>query len=128
MSRDNSHRTASQNSLLRWGYRAGVPANVSTAWGCRAIVDTDGHIDVPEDRQEAIGPHVDALLDYLNNHVRGAWRRRASELLRGDGMRTNSGAELILHHDGLVMIKGKTIANGGYLYVCAYLLTEQDEG
>lgn len=128
MSHDNTHRTASQGAALTWGYQAGVPVNVSTAWGCRAIVDTDGYIDVPEDRQDAIGPHVDALLDHLNNHVRGAWRRRASELLNGEGMRTNAGAELTLHDDGLVMIKGKTIAKGGYLYVCAYLLTEHDEG
>ncbi|TDQ01269.1 hypothetical protein [Labedaea rhizosphaerae] len=113
---------------LAWGYQAGVPAGTTTAWGCRAIVDASGHLDVPPDRQSAVGPRTDALLDHLHHHVRGAWRERAAELLRNGVMNTRTATELVLYQDGVVMIKGNTKGSGGYLYVCAYLLTEEDEG
>lgn len=114
--------------MLTFGYNAGLPAGTATAWGCRAIIDPDGHVDVPHDRQEAVGPRTDALLDHLNYHVRGAWRDRATELLRNGVMTLANPAEFVLYEDGLVMIKGNTKGSHGYLYVCAYLLNEGEEG
>lgn len=115
--------------MLAFGYNAGLPAGTTTAWGCRAIIDQiTGSVDVPPDRQSAVGPRMDALLDHLNHHVRGAWQDGASELLRSGQMNTRRMEELVLYTDGLVIIKGNTNASAGYLYVCAYLLTEDDEG
>jgi len=94
--------------MLRYGYNRGLPEGTETAWGCRAIVD-------------ATGPHMDALLDHLNHHVRGAWRERAAELLRNDVMHTRRAGEFTLYEDSTVVIKGNTNASYGYLHVCAYL-------
>lgn len=113
---------------LTFGYNRGLPPGTATAWGCRAIIDQDGLVDVSPDRQSAAGPRVDALLDHLNHHVRGAWRERAAELLRNGVMSTRTAAEFVLYQDFKVMIKGDTNASAGYLYVCAYLLTEEDAG
>jgi hypothetical protein len=112
---------------LTFGYNRGLPPGTATAWGCRAIIDQGGLVDVPPDRQSAAGPRVDALLDHLNHHIRGAWRERAAELLRNGVMSTRTAAEFVLYQDGKVMIKGDTNASAGYLYVCAYLLAEEDE-
>jgi hypothetical protein len=115
--------------MLAFGYNTGLPASTTTAWGCRAIIDQiTGSVDVPPDRQSAVGPRIDTLLHHLNHHVQGAWRDRAGELLRSGQMHTRQAAELVLYNDGLVLIKGNTRASAGYLYVCAYLLTESDEG
>jgi hypothetical protein len=115
-------------AVLTFGYNRGLPPGTATAWGCRAIIDQGGLVDVPPDRQSAAGPRVDTLLDHLNQHVRGAWRERAAELLRNGVMSTRTAAEFVLYQDSKVMIKGDTNASAGYLYVCAYLLTEEDEG
>lgn len=113
--------------MLSFGYNAGLPEGKATAWGCRAIVDSTGHVDVPPDRQSAIGPRADELLDHLNSHVRGAWRERAAELLRNGVMNGGNSAEFLLYDDPVVMVKGNTNASHGYLYVCAYLLDEDGE-
>ena len=115
--------------MLEFGYNAGVPAGTTTAWGCRAIIDEiTGSVDVVPDRQSAVGPRVDALLDHLNQRVRGAWCDRAGEFLRTGQLNTRIATELVLYDDGIVMIKGNTRASAGYLYVCAFLLTEADGG
>jgi hypothetical protein len=108
--------------MLRYGYHRGLPPGTETAWGCRTIVDQSGRLDVPPDRQGATGPHVDALLDHLNHHVRGAWHERAAELLRNGVMYTRRAGEFTLYRDSTVVIKGNTNASAGYLYVCSYLL------
>jgi hypothetical protein len=115
--------------MLAFGYNAGLPAGTTTAWGCRAIVDwMTRSVDMLPDRQSAVGPRVDALLEHLNNQVRGAWLDRARELLRTGELNTRRANDLVLYHDGLVIIRGNTNGSAGYLYVCAYLLTEDDEG
>jgi hypothetical protein len=115
--------------MLAFGYNAGLPAGTTTAWGCRAIIHQNtGSVDVPPDRQSAVGPRVDALFDHLNHHVQSAWQDRVGELLRSGEMNTRHAEEFVLYSDGLVIIKGNTNASAGYLYVCAYLLTEDDEG
>ena len=114
--------------MLAFGYNAGLPAGVSTAWGCRAIIhQITGSIDVPPDRHSAVGPHKQALLDHLNQHVGDAWEQRAGELLRSGQMHTRRAQEFVLHTDDQVIIKGNTQASAGYLYVCAYLRAEADQ-
>jgi hypothetical protein len=113
--------------MLQFGYNGGLPQGTSTAWGCRAIVDVEGRVDVPPDRQHGVGPRIDVLLDYLNNHVRGVWRERAAELLRAGVLNPRGPSAVVLYHDDRIMIKGNTQSSGGYLYVCAYLLDEGTE-
>lgn len=113
--------------VLRYGYNAGLPAGIATAWGCRATIDPDGRVTVVHDRQQTVGPRADALLDHLHHHVNGAWCDRAAELQRNSVMTPANAAELVLYQDSVVMIKGNTNGSHGYLYVCAYLVEGDEE-
>jgi len=107
---------------LGFGYNQGLPEGVKAAWGCRAIVNQDGLVDVVYNRQDADGSDEEraALLDYLNTTVKGAWVERARELLRSYEMRTREAQEFVLFEDDVIVVKGNTNASAGYLYVCAY--------
>lgn len=107
--------------MLTFGYKRGVPPHVGTAWGCRALVEQSGMVDVLWDRVDLAGPDQVQLAEHLNHHVGAAWRERASELLRAQVMRTNRDQEFVLYEDPVVVIKGNTQGSHGYLYVCAYL-------
>jgi hypothetical protein len=111
--------------MLTFGYNRGLPHGATTAWGCRAIVDPNGHLDVPPDRQAATGPRVNQLLEHLNAIVRGAWRDRAHELIVRGVMHPRHDGEFVLFQNNTVVIKGNTQRSGGYLYVCAYFRDEE---
>lgn len=112
--------------MLKFGYNHGLPAGAETGWGCRAIVGQDGYVDVVPDRVDAVGPDgpLQELLTHLTGYVGGAWRERASELLRTGVMNTRQAAEFVLYQDSTVLIKGNTQGSGGYLYVCAFLIED----
>lgn len=113
--------------MLRHGYNRGLPAGTDTAWGCRAVVDQDGLVDVPPDRTDLVGPHRGQLADHLGGHVGAVWRDRASELLRTGVMHPRRAGEFVLYKDRTVVIKGNTLASDGHLYVCAYLIPHANE-
>ncbi|GAB3467199.1 hypothetical protein [Actinophytocola sediminis] len=106
--------------MLDIGYKRGVPVSVDTAWGCRAIVEQNGYVDVLWDREDLVGPHSAELADHLINYVRAVWCDSASLLLRNHVMRVDRDHEFVLYDDSTVVIKGNTLASHGYLYVCAY--------
>lgn len=107
--------------MLNFGYKRGVPPSVDTAWGCRALVEQSGMVDVLWDRVDLVGPDQTQLIEHLNHHVGSAWCERASELLRNRIMRTDRDQEFVLYEDSTVVIKGNTQRSHGYLYACAYL-------
>jgi hypothetical protein len=108
--------------MLRFGYNTGLLNGTQTAWGCRAIMNQDGMMDQVLNRQDTIGPDSPcrALLSYLNEHVGGAWRERASELPRTGVMNTRAAGEFTLSEDSHVVVKGNTNGSASYLHVCAY--------
>lgn len=106
--------------MLTFGYTRGVPTHVGTAWGCRAIVEQSGMLDVLWDRIALAGPDQVQLAEHLNQHLDTACAR-ASELLRTQVMRTDRDQEFVLYEDPSVVIKGNTQRSHGYLYLCAYL-------
>lgn len=112
--------------MLSFSYPRGVPPHVCTAWGCRALVEQSGMVDVLWDRVDLAGPDQVQLAEHLNHHVGAAWCERASELLRTKVMRTDRDQEFVLYEDPVVVIKGNTQRSHGYLYVCAYLHSRCD--
>jgi hypothetical protein len=106
--------------MLEFGYKRGVPPSIDTAWGCRAIVEQNGYVDVLWDRVDLVGPDRARLAEHLTHHVGAAWCDSASLLLRNGVLRVDRDREFVLYKDVHVVIKGNTLGSHGYLYVCAY--------
>jgi hypothetical protein len=110
--------------VLRFGYNRGLPEGVQAAWGCRAIADESGQVDVVWDRTSTFGaePHITMLLEHLQSlPTQGGWQDIARMLLRSGQLSTREDREVMLHEDDVVVIKANPQASHGYLYVCAYL-------
>lgn len=107
---------------LRFGYNAGLPEEVTVAWGARAILTPDHRVDLVHDRQSTIGSHpeIAALTDTLDAHVTTRWTSAASALLAAGVMHPRSREEFVLTRTDGVIVKANTLGSGGYLYVCAY--------
>lgn len=107
--------------MLRFGYTRGLPEEVGTAWGCRAVVTDDGTVHVVLDRISAFGPQINRLREHLDRlPFHRSWQSRAGELLRAGMMDTRVDEEFVLYADDVVMVRGNTQASAGHLYVCAY--------
>ncbi len=106
---------------LSFGYNKGVPDSTDTAWGCRAIFDR-GYVDIPGDRQEAVGPRTKELMNYLNDNFNlGALRDQVREQVHADYPGMPQGYdEYVLFEDKNVIVKCNTQRSFGYLYICAY--------
>lgn len=102
--------------MLQWGYSDGIPAGVTTAWGCRAIFRY-GNTDVLHDRQSVAGKRED--IDAMGVEVKACWKKwqdAAREQYHAGKLGEDDVATL-LETDTLVI---KARAAGGYLYVVAY--------
>lgn len=106
---------------LAWGYNPGLPTDVGTAWGCRAIADRDGTVDLVHDRTDEFGPNTKQLRAALIEHLPNAIDE-ARRLLLAGVMRPNTAAEFTLHEDSALVVKANTLGSYGYLYLCAYLV------
>ncbi len=106
---------------LEFGYRPGLPAGRTVAWGARLIVTQSGDVDLVHDRQDAIGPDEPRarLVAHLNALNPGL-RQLISNLLRSGAMHTRVAQEFAVHEDDVVLIKANTNASAGYCYVVAY--------
>jgi hypothetical protein len=106
---------------LEFGYRRGLPAGRTVAWGARLIVTQAGDVDLIHDRQDAIGAEepLDRLLAHLNGLDTGL-RQLIAALLRSGDMQTRVAQELVVHQDDVIVIKANTNASAGYCYVVAY--------
>ena len=103
---------------LKFGYNKGLPADVTTAWGCRAIVHDEG-IDVPADRESGFGDWR-TLLGYLDHHDGGEWLARVERKFASGELTISEDTEVMLFEDDRAVIKANPQRSGGYLYVCAY--------
>lgn len=107
---------------LEFGYDAGLPEDVTVAWGACTIVTQSGFVDIVHDRQGTFGGKAAtrALLATLNENVNRRWIGAATALLAAGIMRTREAGEFILTRTDGVIVKANTKGSGGYLYVCAY--------
>jgi hypothetical protein len=114
--------TANRATRLGYGYNPGLPENVSAAWGARAIITSEGGIDLVHDRQSVIGPVGLGLkiTSALDTGVADRWMGAATALLAAGVMSPRQPAEFVLARLDGVIVKGNTLGSGGYLYVCAY--------
>jgi hypothetical protein len=106
-------------------YRRGLPdVAVTAAWGCRAIVNSGGMVDVLPDRQGCFGDEqaVTELIEQLNTGGLGdRWRAEASRLLVDGTLRGDTGREVELLDEDGVRVVANTNGSAGYLYVIAYV-------
>jgi hypothetical protein len=111
-----------KRTQLSFGYNKGVPDGILTAWGCRAVISSDNHIDIVWDRTSVAGPDgdVNLLLECLEAIDR-RWQDTASHLLATGQMSARDSREHVLYDDGFLVVKANTNASSGYLYACAYL-------
>jgi hypothetical protein len=102
---------------LAWGYNAGLPERFVAAWGCRAIYNDDGLIDIVPDSQDWLGRDADrkVLLAVLR---RSGWQ--ATVRNRIPKLQPDVVEEFVAYDDGAVVVKVNTNASYGYLYVVAY--------
>lgn len=103
-----------------WGYAAGLPGNTATAWGCRAIVNQAGLVDVLADRVSSYGPHIKTLNKRLMAGGQQAWVEAARRLLTDGTLVVSEDREHVLYEDDDIVIKCNTLGSGEYLHVCAY--------
>lgn len=108
--------------MLRFGYNVGLPDGVKAAWGCRAIADAHGNVDVVWDRVDAFGDDEakEALLTHLRDVAGTEPFDNASALLKTYAITGREAREVVLYEDDTVIVKGNTNASHGYLYACAY--------
>lgn len=97
---------------LKFGYNAGLPDGVTSAWGARLIYPND----LLWDRQDAFGNDKVALQEWLNS---GPLKSALEDVRSKVGRDENR--QVVLYEDE----RGRIVANPngsyGYLYVCAYL-------
>ncbi|WP_027944044.1 hypothetical protein [Amycolatopsis taiwanensis] len=105
---------------LKFGYNKGLPPDVTTAWGCRAVVHPDGFgLDVPPDRESGFGDwHT--LIGYLRDHDGEGWISKATMMFASGELSVRSGTEVVLFENDRAVIKANPQRSHGYLYVCAY--------
>src|SRR5262245_26411964 len=103
---------------LAFGLNAAVPPEAAAAWGCRAIVRQDGHVDVVPDRQDLTGdPDTKALLQtWLNlgeptDRPFCRWQRKAADMLKMRAMQTRTAGQFTLYQDQYGIIVGNTNAS-----------------
>lgn len=111
-----------QRPQLAYGYSRGLPDDVTTAWGCRAVLTAANSVDIVWDRTSEVGHPGDLnrLVECLDS-VAQTWLDKASELLTLGRMSPRDSREHVLFDDGFLVVKANTNASSGYLYVCAYL-------
>lgn len=114
-----------QIDTLAWGHRGGsVPAELTAAWGGRAIVTADGLFDLPFDRTDCIGEQDDRirLLDYMGAvYSPDTMRRDVAGRLTSRNIDTRSDAEVILFDDEVLRVVGSARSSAGYFYITAYM-------
>lgn len=106
------------------------------AWKGRLIITQDGHVDLPPDRQEIVGP-TDSddrrkFIDLLNDAMpQDMLFGIIKEKLRSGEIRTREAGDVVLFdddHEGTHwLIQGNTNASAGYFYVEARIVAEPAE-
>jgi|PlaIllAssembly_1097288.scaffolds.fasta_scaffold00276_10 hypothetical protein len=104
---------------LEFGLSAAVPEGASAAWGCRAIVTQDGHVDIPPDRMCAMGDLE--FLDVLSKRFpMKELRAHLTDALRSRQMLTREAKDIVLFTDEMVTVVANSNASAGYVYVAAF--------
>lgn len=113
---------------LTFGYNAALPANVTVAWGARAILEKDGFLDYVWDRKSTFGSKDDIkdLCKHLDDsQALVIVRQRVKELVKKGELNRNEDKDFVLYDDGDVIVRGNPAASDGYLKLCAYWKKEE---
>jgi len=107
---------------LPFGLSEAVPADVDVAWGARFIINMNGHVDLPPDRQGCAGDgDRDDLLDRMAHACPPAelFALIRDRILDGT-INTTSMLDTVLVDDLGIKIVANPMGSGGYLYVAAF--------
>lgn len=99
----------------------------ATTWNARAITGY-GSVDLVPDRQEAKGPHKDALIARLNDGVLHQALHEAATRLKNGQMSPAREGTHVLYSDVRFEVRGNTNGSYGYLYLCAFDKSEVING
>jgi hypothetical protein len=106
-------------SRLKWGLAYAVPPEATGAWGCRAIISQDGHVDLVPDRTDQTGEEI--ILDILTREYNpSTLREDLAAKLRAHKILTTRRGRFTLHKSRLLAVLGDTNGSGGYCYLCAW--------
>jgi hypothetical protein len=115
---------------LPFGLSEAVPAGADIAWGARFIINMDGHVDLPPDRQGFAGDGdrgnlIDKMQEAcpLNDLM-----SLISELILEGSINTRVTESHLLVNTGVICIVGDTKASAGYFYVAAFLGASLNDG
>jgi hypothetical protein len=107
---------------LQWGLPDAVPPDATGAWGCRAIVTQDGHVDLLPDRADQRGSAV--ICDLLDSQFPPAKLTESlAVLLRSGQMSTRRRERFELYESATLTVAADTFASAGYCYVAAWTTT-----
>ncbi len=103
---------------LQWGLAYAVPPEATGAWGCRAIIDQNGHVDLVPDRTDQTGEEI--IFDLLTREFPfGKLRETLGGLLRTHQVRTTHAGRFKLYESPRLTVMGDTNGSGGYAYLAA---------
>lgn len=106
------------SARLKFGYNRGLPADVATAWGCRAVVQ-QGQVDYPVDRESGFGDWK-SLVEYVLFERHGSCLVEAERLFVSGELTTKEDREVVLFDDDRAVVKANPQRSHGFLYICAY--------
>lgn len=105
---------------LAYGLRDAVPDTAIAAWGARAIIGQDGHVDIPFDRQDMVGDST-AMRFALEAIPPGRLREIIQSKLANREILTREAERVTLFDNGQITVVANSNASAGYLYIAAYL-------
>jgi hypothetical protein len=112
---------------LQWGLADAVPPDATGAWGCRAIVTQDGHIDLVPDRAGQQGTTlIYHLLDTQFPIIR--LTGDLARLLRSGQMSTRRREQFELYKSATLTVAADTLASAGYCYIAAWTTVPAPDG
>ena len=106
---------------LQWGLAGAVPPDATGAWGCRAIVTQDGHVNLVPDRT---GQQGSTLIYHLldTQFPPTQLTESLARLLRSAKMSTRRQEQFELYKSASLTVAADTLASAGYCYVAAWTL------
>jgi hypothetical protein len=111
---------------LKWGLAYAVPPKATGAWGCRAIISQDGHVDLVPDRTDVTGSEI--ILDILTREYNpSTLREDLGAMLRAHQMLTSRRGRFTLYKSPRLTVMADTNGSGGYCYIAAWTTVQVSE-
>ena len=117
----------SNKQSIGWGLMVMAPDEAAAKWGARAIL-RGSDIDLVHDRQSIEGsPEArKKLVRWLNGTAFPAGRTKLVRLIQNGEVRPDKGNRIVLYEDDTAKLIADTHGSHGYLYIGAWLKTDEE--